>query len=118
MVIPFNDHILVELPRSDWATADDDQNDPNNPNAANAGTGTVVAIPERKQLLWFSSYNWIADGSLTFNSFMDDLYATMLELKGKKVWFEKRAEIGNVVEDGDKKYATIKLSKITGVSND
>lgn len=116
-ITPFNDHVLIELEKSEWATASEDVNDPDNPNAALAGTGIVIAIPERKTMQWFSSYNWIAEHSVISNSFMDDLHKTMQTLKGKRVYFEKRADIGNVVEDGDKKYATIKLSKITGIAN-
>lgn len=109
MIKPFNDHLLIELPKNEWATADEqgEQDDPR------AGSGIVVEVPN--QLLYLSSYTWIADKTVGNPQYMEELYKWMKSLKGKRVYFEKRAEIGNTIEDGDKKYATIKLSKIVGV---
>ncbi|MBA3758884.1 hypothetical protein H0X10_04650 [Candidatus Saccharibacteria bacterium] len=113
MIKAFNDHLLIELATSEWTTADEsaEQDDPR------AGTGIVVAVPDRKDVMYLSSYTWIADNSLASETFRDKVHAKMTEFKGKRVYFEKRAEIGNVIEDGDKKYATIKLSKIVGVAD-
>lgn len=109
MIKPFNDHLLIELPKNEWATADEqgEQDDPR------AGTGIVVGIPDQNYYL--SSYTWIADITANNVDARKFYHNVMAKLKGKRVYFEKRAEIGNTIEDGDKKYATIKLSKIVGV---
>lgn len=109
MIKPFNDHLLIELQKSEWATADEqgEQDDPR------AGSGIVVDVPEN--VYYFSSYTWIGDQNIDFSENWEPLQKVMKSLKGKRVYFEKRADIGNTIEDGDKKYATIKLSKITGV---
>lgn len=109
MVKPFNDHLLVELPKNEWATADEqgDQQDPR------ASYGVVVDTPD--VMIWLSSYTWVSDQSLANEKLLLALAALMKRLKGRRVYFEARAEIGNTIEDGDKRYATIKLSKITAV---
>lgn len=109
MITPFNDHLLVELEKSQWTTADDkgETEDPN------AGSGIVVAIPTEH--VYLSSYTWVSDASMFDEDSLKELWEKMSKLIGKKVYFEKRAEIGNTIEDGDKTYATIKLSKITAV---
>lgn len=117
MIRPYNDHLLIELPTSQFTTAADDANDPNNPNAANCGWGTVIGIPERKDVMYLSSYTWIAENSVFNIKDTSRIYEAMEKLMGKKVYFERRAEIGNTIEDGDKRYATIKLSKIVGVED-
>lgn len=110
-VTPFNDHLLIELPKAEWATADEqgEQDDPR------SGSGVVVAVPE--VAFWLSSYTWIAERSVANPEVMATFGSLMNELMGKRVYFEKRADIGNTIEVGDKKYATIKLSKITAVES-
>ena len=109
MIKAYNDHLLVELAKSKWTTVKDEseQDDPN------AGYGTVVAVPDT--LMWLSNYSWMAENTLLNPDQLEVLMEQMTALVGKKVYFEKRSEIGNVIEDGDKTYATIKFSKITAV---
>jgi hypothetical protein len=111
VIQPFNDCLLVELPTSQWATADEqgEQDDPR------AGYGKVVKVPEPHDIMYLSSYTWIADRTIGDKNSLIALHKTMHSLMGSTVYFEKRAEIGNVIEDGDKKFATIKLSKVIGI---
>lgn len=110
----FNDHLLVEITKSEWATADeaafDGKEDPR------AGSGIVVGIPELGDILFFSSYSWILEQSPFNQGMAKDMHKVMTGLMGKRVYFEKRADIGNTIEEDGKTFATIKLSKITGVA--
>lgn len=110
MIKPFNDHLLVELEVNQWSVANEqgEEQDPK------AGYGVVVDIPDI--FGWLSSYTWVADNTVGNEEYLQNMRKIMKDLVGKKVYFEQRAEIGNVIEDGDKKYAVIKLSKITGVA--
>lgn len=109
----FNDHLLVEIKKSEWATADeaafDGKEDPR------AGYGTVIAIPDLEDIMYFSNYSWILESSPFNEAMAKKMHAKMSELLDKKVYWEKRADLGNVIEEDDKTIATIKLSKIIGV---
>lgn len=107
----FGDHVLVELKKSEWSTADTqgEQEDPS------AGSGVVVAIPAKEDILFFSNYSWILEQSMLNKPMAEELHTKMSELNGKKVFWEKRADIGNTIEEDGKTYATIKLSKIIAV---
>lgn len=111
MLKVYNDHLLVELQKSEWATADvaGEQEDPK------AGSGIVVKAPKLEDILYLSSYTWIAEETVVNEGLLTDIHAKMQKLVGKKVYFEKRADLGNTVEHDGKTYATIKLSKITAV---
>lgn len=108
-----HDHVLVEIQKSEWATADTigEHEDPK------AGSGIVVAIPDKEDILFFSNYSWILEQSMLNASMGETLYTKMKELLGKKVYFEKRSDLGNTIEDGDKTYATVKFSKLIYVEN-
>jgi co-chaperonin GroES (HSP10) len=103
-----HDHVLVEIQKSEWATADvvGEHEDPK------AGSGIVVAVPDKEDILFFSNYSWILEQSMLNESMAEKLHAKMSALIGKKVYFEKRADLGNTIEDGSKTYATIKFSKL------
>lgn len=111
----YNDHVLVEIKKSEWATADeaafDGKEDPR------AGYGVVIAIPELGDILFFSNYSWILEASPFNEDMCKQMHAKMTDLLGKKVYFEKRADIGNTVEEDGKTLATIKLSKIIAVED-
>lgn len=111
MIKPYNDHLLVEIKKSEWATADDmnEQNDPN------AGSAVVVGIPDRKNIYYLSSYSWMAESTLKDKDILEGMHKAMEQLLGKKVYFEKRSDIGTTIEHEGKTYATIKLSKIIAV---
>lgn len=113
MIKPFNDHLLVELETSQWVAANTNNDGEQDPSA---GTGIVIDIPDT--FGWLSSYTWIAEASVFDNQAIRHMRDMMKDLKGKRVYFEQRAEIGNVIEQDGKKYAVIKLSKITGVEDD
>ena len=111
-VQPTNDTILIEMPRSEFATADEtgEREDPR------AGFGTVVAIPDQADIMYFGSFHWAFDESLFNEALAKKVHARMKQILGKKVYFEKHAEKGMVIEDGDHTYALIKLTKIVGVA--
>lgn len=103
-----HDHVLVEIQKSEWATADTvgEHEDPK------AGSGVVVAVPDKADILFFSNYSWILEQSMLNEAMAEKLHAKMTALIGKKVYFEKRADLGNTMEDANKTYATIKFSKL------
>ena len=111
MIQVFGDQLLVELPKQDWATADEagEQDDPR------AGTGTVIAIPDEQDILYLGSFNWAFDESFLSKDIAKDIRAVMERLKGKRIYWERHADKGLTIEDGDKKYAIIKLSKVIAV---
>lgn len=112
MLKPFNDHLLLELPQQQYVTANTDSDGQDDPNAA---YGTVITVPELIDVHYLSSYTWIADKSIGNAAFNAEVHKAMKNLVGKKVYFEKRTDIGNTIEHEGKKYATIKLSKIIAI---
>lgn len=107
----FGDNLLVEIKKSEWATADE-QGEMDDPRA---GSGLVVAIPDAQDILYFGSFNWAFDQSAFNDRMRDDMLQVMERLFGKTVYFEKRADHGMTIEADGKTYAVIKLSKIIGV---
>lgn len=108
MIQPFGDVVLVEIEKSQWATADTEgeRDDPR------VGTGKVVAIPRIEDMLCLSSFTWVAEESLFNETQLSEVHATMQRLLGKRIYWEKRADIGMTSEDSS--YALIKLTKIVG----
>ncbi len=107
----FNDHLLVEITKSQWATSDEveEQQDPK------ASYGVVVGIPKLEDIMYFSNYSWILEQSIFDNDTHERMHKRMETLMGKKIYWEKRAEVGNVLEEGEKTLAIIKLSKVIAV---
>lgn len=104
-----HDHVLVEIKKSEFVTSgatDDMQEDPK------AGSGIVVAVPGVEDIMYFSSYSWILENSMLNEGMAKRLHEKMSALIGKKVYWEKRADIGNTIEDGDRTFATIKFTKL------
>lgn len=112
MLKVFNDHLLVELPQQQYVTANTDSDGQDDPNA---GYGVVVSVPELIDVHYLSSYTWIADKTVANAAATAEVHKAMKKLIGKKVYFEKRTDIGNTIEHEGKKYATIKLSKIIAI---
>lgn len=111
MIKPFNDTLLVEITKSQWTTADDkgEHEDPN------AGTGIVVKVAGSADIQYFGSFNWAFDDSMFEQKVANELHNRMKKLINKRVYWEKYADKGVIVEDGDKSYALIKFSKIIAV---
>jgi hypothetical protein len=105
-----SDHVLVEIKKAEWATADED--DFSGKEDPRAGSGVVIGIPPLEDIMFFSSYNWILDQSVFNEEIAKKVHIRMTALMGKKVYWEKRADIGNTIELDGKTLATIKLSKI------
>lgn len=108
-----HDHVLVEIQKSEWATADNvaEHEDPK------AGSGIVVAVPSKGDILFFSNYSWILEQSMLNSDMAATLHEKMSALIGKKVYWEKRADIGNMIEIDGKTFATIKFSKLIYVED-
>lgn len=107
----FGDNLLVELKKSEWATADE-QGEMDDPRA---GSGVVVGIPEAQDILYFGSFNWAFDDSVFNDAMRSEMLTVMNRLQGKTVYFEKRADHGMTIDHDGKTYAVIKLSKVIGV---
>lgn len=107
----FNDHVLVEIKKSEWVTSEDAEEH----SSPKASFGLVVAIPERENIMYFSNYSWILENSVFNEDVIDQMRSKMQNLLGKTVYWEQRAEIGNVIEEDGRTFATIKLSKVIGV---
>jgi hypothetical protein len=113
MLKVYNDHLLVELNKSEWATSDDaDTTGKEDPNASK---GVVAAIPDLSDMHYLSSYSWISEDSVLQEDLLERVRTAMERLLGKTVYFEKRADLGNTIEYEGKTYATIKLTKIIAV---
>lgn len=110
----YNDHVLIEIEKSQWATANQEGEE----DSPNAGSGIVVGIPDRDDIMFFSNYSWILEASPFNEEMLNKVHAKMKQLTGKRVYFEKRADLGNTIEEGDRTFATIKLSKIIYVGDD
>lgn len=107
----FNDHVMVEIKKPEWVTADEEDFSGNKEDPR-AGIGIVVAAPALEDIMFFSNYSWILEQSVFNTAVISKMHDKMSELVGKKVYFEKRSELGNTIDQGGKTYATIKLSKI------
>lgn len=105
---PFNDLMLVKLESSPWLTnrIESDHEDPL------AGSGVVVAIPDFDDILYFGSFNWAFDESMLNEKVAHQVHAKMTALLGKTIYFEKLADRGLTLQDGDTSYALIKLTKV------
>lgn len=113
MLQVYNDHVLVEIKKTEWATSDEaDHTGKEDPKAS---SGVVVATPKIEDILFFSNYSWILEQSPFNTEMAEKMHKKMTELMGKKVYFEKRSDVGNTVEHDGKTFATIKLSKIIAV---
>jgi hypothetical protein len=110
-----SDHVLVEIKKSEWATADEPDPSGMGKEDPNAGSGIVVGIPPLEDIMFFSSYNWILEQSVFNAEIAKKVHERMSALMGKKVYFEKRADVGNTIELDGTTFATIKLSKIVFV---
>lgn len=107
----FNDHLLVEIKKSEWVTSEDAEEH----SSPKASFGVVVAIPEPSDIMYFSNYSWILENSVFNVEIVNEMYSRMKSLLNKTIYWEQRAEIGNVIEEDGRTFATIKLSKVIGV---
>jgi len=107
----FNDHLLVEIKKSEWVTSEDAEEH----SSPKASFGVVVAIPKREDIMYFSNYSWILENSVFNDPVLILMLNRMESLLGKTIYWEQRAEIGNVIEEDGRTFATIKLSKVIGV---
>lgn len=108
---PFNDNLKIELPTSDFIVSKDDE-DMSSPLA---GTGTVNAIPEIDDIMYFGSYNWAFDKSMLDQKTAHQIHAKMTALLGKEVLFEGISRgSGLTWEEDDKTFCFVKLAKIIG----
>lgn len=107
----YNDHLLVELERQDFVTADETGEE------KKAQKGKVVASPKHEDILYLSSYTWVAEESVLDSETLEILHDKMAALVGKTVYFEERSNIGTTITIDGVDYATIKLAKITAVED-
>lgn len=102
---PLNDHVLVELDNKRYG------NFTSSVNEEGHTIGTLIAVSDK--IHYLSSFSFVLEDSFKYPEKLEEIRQYWKERIGKKVRFEERADKGMTFEEDGKKYATVRITKLT-----
>lgn len=103
---PLNDHVLVELDDKKYGNFTSSEEEQGHT------VGTLVAVSDKIHFL--SSFSFVLEDSFKYPEKLEEIRQYWLSKIGTKVRWEARADNGMTFEEDGKKYATIRITKLTG----
>ena len=103
---PLNDHVLVELDNKKYGNFTSSEEEQGHT------VGTLVAVSDK--IFTLSSFSFVLEDSFKYPEKLEEIRQHWQSKIGAKIRWEERADKGMTFDEDGRKFAMIKILKLTG----